>query len=178
VRTVQFIGTITLSVCLHRCSYALLTLVEVWKATRGVIRPAPPWTPSARRYCHSHKPASSWLKRSRLRTIVSPSCSPPAVNSSTYLTERQCAMCLISPSPKTALSVPLQASRSFPYFCRKIASNLVSAGRNYVGIAVYSSAFRLLVRVCRRCTTTVEVDGCSRNTCSSRRFCDSPHSTS
>ena len=42
--------------------------------------------------------------------MVSPSVSPSSLNSSTYFTDRQWAMCRISPSPKKPFSMLLQAS--------------------------------------------------------------------
>src|SRR6516162_10736995 len=58
----------------------------------------------------SYARVNSWLNRSRLRMMVSPSVSPSSLNSSTYFTDRQWAMCRISPSPKKPFSMLLQAS--------------------------------------------------------------------
>src|SRR5271165_5001323 len=68
---------------------------------------------------------SSWLKRSRLRMMVSPSASPSSLNSSTYLTDRQWAICRVSPSPKKPLSMPLQANRPTWPLCNGVTGRPV-----------------------------------------------------
>src|ERR1039458_8014395 len=57
--------------------------------------------------------------------MVSPSDSPSSLNSSTYLTDRQCAMWRISPSPKKPLSMPLQANRPTWPLCNGVTGRLV-----------------------------------------------------
>src|SRR5271165_1201131 len=73
----------------------------------------------------SYARVSSWLNRSRLRMMVSPSASPSSLNSSTYLTDRQCAMWRVSPSPKKPLSMPLQANRPTWPLCNGVTGRPV-----------------------------------------------------
>src|SRR5271166_5270803 len=87
----------------------------------------------------SYTRVSSWLNRSRLRMMVSPSASPSSLNSSTYFTDRQWAMCRVSPSPKKPLSMPLHANRPTWPLCNGVTGRPVTPlHKGHVGLLACS----------------------------------------